>query len=707
MAYEDILEKLKEPDLPGYPPPYDADRPSGLPWEGYYYSAYGIAVKHGYVGTEEEWLASLKGERGFFTELRYDAETNYLQQKHEGDTEWQDLMSLTELQTELEAATIEEVEDARDAAEGYASAAESSATLAAGSASAAGISASAAATSAENAESYKDAASASASAAEESAGAAEDSATDASGYATAAAGSATTAEAAVTAAESAQTAAENAQTSAENAALNASTYAGQAQSHASNAASSATAAGTSANSAATSATAAAGSATGASTAKTAAQTAQTAAESARDTAQSAASTATEKATAAAASASEADGSAEDAAESAAQAAAYLEEFTTPTASAETLEPGSQATASYNSGHFTFGLPKGGKGDKGDQGEQGIQGPQGIQGIQGVQGEKGDTGEDGVSPAVTVTTIAGGHRVTVTDAQGSRYFDVMDGSGSGDMMSSVYDADSAVAGAGGIAEYVETHGGKIDTIKRNGTALPITDKTVDISVPTSASDVGADSAGSAAAVQGNLDTHIGDTVKHITAGERSAWNAKQNAISDLAAIRSGAAAGATALQTESDPVFAASAAHGISSSDVSNWNGKYSKPSGGIPKTDLATAVQTSLGLADTALQTETDPTVPSWAKQTTKPSYTASEVGADSSGTAASAVSTHDSSSSAHSSLFANYIPTSQKGAASGVASLGSDGKVPTGQMPYQYSDTDLTAGTSPLATGTLYLVYE
>ena len=31
-------------------------------------------------------------------------------------------------------------------------------------------------------------------------------------------------------------------------------------------------------------------------------------------------------------------------------------------------------------------------------------------------------------------------------------------------------------------------------------------------------------------------------------------------------------------------------------------GSYSKPSGGIPKTDLADAVQTSLGKADTALQ---------------------------------------------------------------------------------------------------------
>ena len=69
--------------------------------------------------------------------------------------------------------------------------------------------------------------------------------------------------------------------------------------------------------------------------------------------------------------------------------------------------------------------------------------------------------------------------------------------------------------------------------------------------------------------------------------------------------------------------------------VSGWGftkntGTYSKPSGGIPKTDLESAVQTSLGKADTALQsfTETDPTVPSWAKAASKPSYTASEVGA-------------------------------------------------------------------------------
>lgn len=49
----------------------------------------------------------------------------------------------------------------------------------------------------------------------------------------------------------------------------------------------------------------------------------------------------------------------------------------------------------------------------------------------------------------------------------------------------------------------------------------------------------------------------------------------------------------------------------------------------VAKSDLASDVQTSLGKADSALQsyTEADPTVPAWAKAKTKPSYTKSEVG--------------------------------------------------------------------------------
>lgn len=50
---------------------------------------------------------------------------------------------------------------------------------------------------------------------------------------------------------------------------------------------------------------------------------------------------------------------------------------------------------------------------------------------------------------------------------------------------------------------------------------------------------------------------------------------------------------------------------VTESTISGWGftkntGTYSKPSGGIPKTDLASAVQTSLGKADTALQSYTE-----------------------------------------------------------------------------------------------------
>lgn len=51
---------------------------------------------------------------------------------------------------------------------------------------------------------------------------------------------------------------------------------------------------------------------------------------------------------------------------------------------------------------------------------------------------------------------------------------------------------------------------------------------------------------------------------------------------------------------------------------------------GIGASELDAAVKASLAKADTALQsfTETDPTVPDWAKAAVKPSYTAGEVGA-------------------------------------------------------------------------------
>lgn len=77
---------------------------------------------------------------------------------------------------------------------------------------------------------------------------------------------------------------------------------------------------------------------------------------------------------------------------------------------------------------------------------------------------------------------------------------------------------------------------------------------------------------------------------------SLLSGKQDTISDLATIRSGASAGATA----------------------------YQKPQSGIPKTDLASDVQTSLGKADTALQQHQDIS----GKADKSDTYTKSEVDA-------------------------------------------------------------------------------
>jgi hypothetical protein len=76
-----------------------------------------------------------------------------------------------------------------------------------------------------------------------------------------------------------------------------------------------------------------------------------------------------------------------------------------------------------------------------------------------------------------------------------------------------------------------------------------------------------------------------------------------------------------IESETDPIFTASAASGITSNDITSWNGKQDSIS------DLA-AIRSGAALGATSVQTETDPTVPAWAKAATKPTYTAAEVGA-------------------------------------------------------------------------------
>ena len=58
---------------------------------------------------------------------------------------------------------------------------------------------------------------------------------------------------------------------------------------------------------------------------------------------------------------------------------------------------------------------------------GLPNPESVN-IKGAPGRDGTDGTDGVSPAVSISEIAGGHEVTITDAEhpDGQAFDVMDG-----------------------------------------------------------------------------------------------------------------------------------------------------------------------------------------------------------------------------------------------------------------------------------------
>lgn len=57
---------------------------------------------------------------------------------------------------------------------------------------------------------------------------------------------------------------------------------------------------------------------------------------------------------------------------------------------------------------------------------GADGKDGTNGVDGEDGEDGTNGADGYSPTVAVTEISGGHQVAITDAAGTKTFNVMDG-----------------------------------------------------------------------------------------------------------------------------------------------------------------------------------------------------------------------------------------------------------------------------------------
>ena len=275
----------------------------------------------------------------------------------------------------------------------------------------------------------------------------------------------------------------------------------------------------------------------------------------------------------------------DAQQSAEDAAASAAEVTGMTATATTLPAGSEATASYSDGVLSFGIPtgptgatgaQGPKGDTGDTGPQGEQGPKGDTGATGAQGPKGDTGATGPQGPQGATGPQGPKGDT--GEAGPAGVGVPSGGSAGQVLAKASGTDydthwvNQSGGGGGTSDYSDlSNKPQIEgvTLSGNKTAaqlglakasdIPtvpvqsVNGQTGDvvISVPTKTSDLTNDSG-------------------FITSAPVASVNGKTGAVV-------------------------------LDASDVGA--GTYSKPSGGIPASDLASAVQTSLGKADTALQT--------------------------------------------------------------------------------------------------------
>ncbi len=223
-------------------------------------------------------------------------------------------------------------------------------------------------------------------------------------------------------------------------------------------------------------------------------------------------------------------------------------------------------------------PQGEQGEKGEKGDTGAQGPEGPQGATGPQGEPGDAATISVG---TVTTLPAGSNATVTNAGTAQEaifnFGIPrgeDGNDGGvDLTPYRTAADQDIIDQG-KAPLNHNHNGVYQPVGNYLTTE--TDPTVptwakQASKPTyTASEIGA------AAANHNHDaaytpiSHSDNGDIHVTATQKADWDGK--------------------------------AAGNHNHDNVYQPLGDY--------------------------LTTESDPTVPAWAKQTSKPTYTASEVGA-------------------------------------------------------------------------------
>ena len=150
-------------------------------------------------------------------------------------------------------------------------------------------------------------------------------------------------------------------------------------------------------------------------------------------------------------------------------------------------------------------------------------------------------------------------------------------------------------------------------------------------PTTLSEYGITDATNKAIFNAHVNESDGSTNKlHITSKERSAWNAKMDQ-SDLNNLKTELS---EQIESEADSLLVVD----------NNGNKAFEIDSTGTTHTakltvggeEIEAMIERHIdAIPEVEIPTETDPTVPAWAKAATKPAYTSSEVGADPAGSAA------------------------------------------------------------------------
>lgn len=227
---------------------------------------------------------------------------------------------------------------------------------------------------------------------------------------------------------------------------------------------------------------------------------------------------------------------------------------------------------------------------------------GIGSIKGDRGQQGPAGPDGYSPTVTVTEIEGGHRVTITDEDGDHVFDVMDGQGGGGGTVDIQVANSLDAwqrltvGLASSGDLIGTTGNRYESsTTRISTKPPISIE----GASTMAVTVAADYKFCVYWFDANLTRRIDMTGWVTESSTYTVPSGTGKIVLSIAKVSNGTITTDDYNKADFICTYDLQSAVSALAEDVS---GKYTKPSGGIPKTDLAAAVQTSLGKADSALQ---------------------------------------------------------------------------------------------------------